>query len=220
MDKKTVVFDMDGVLFDTEKLCMDSWVAVAKEQGISDMEDVFPRCIGLNGNDTRALVMEYYGESFPYDEYRKLTSQWFWKEIEENGLPMKPGVKELLDFLVDNECKIGLASSTRYESVVHHLTQAGIRDYFSVIVTGDMVEHSKPQPDIYLRACEELGTSPADAYAIEDSPNGIRAAYRAGMCPIMVPDMIKPDAEMKELSYLICEDLFAVKERLESEKEC
>ena len=210
MNYKTVVFDMDGVLFDTERLCMDAWVAVAKEQGIPDMEEVFPKCIGLNGTDTKALVLDYYGEDFPYGEYCRQTSAWFWKEVEEHGLPIKKGVRELLAFLKENDYTIGLASSSRRESVVNHLTRAGIIDYFSVIVSGDMVEHSKPLPDIYLLACEQLGVAPEESYAIEDSPNGIRSAHSAGMKPIMVPDMVQPDEEMRERSFVICEDLLEV----------
>lgn len=105
---------------------------------------------------------------------------------------------------------MGLASSTRYASVISHLKEAGIVDYFQVIVAGDMIEHSKPQPDIYLLACRKLGVDPSDAYAVEDSPNGIRSAHAAGMKPIMVPDLIPPDDEMREMSFLICRDLLEV----------
>lgn len=208
------MFDMDGVLFDTERLCMESWIAVAKQWNIHDMEEVFPRCIGLNANDTKELVVKHYGQDFAYDDYRKEASDWFWQDVEKNGLLIKTGVRELLAFLKEEKYQIGLASSTKYESVIHHLESAGIREYFSVIVTGNMVEHSKPQPDIYLLACEKLGVEPQEAYAIEDSPNGIRAAHGAGMKPIMVPDMIAPDEEMKELSFQIFEDLIKVRDYL------
>lgn len=207
---KTVVFDMDGVLFDTERLCMESWIEVAKDWDLPDIEGVFRQCIGLNGNDTKDLVQKAYGQGFPYEEYRAGASAWFWKNVEENGLPVMAGVEEILSYLQDNGWQVGLASSTRYESVISHLERAGIRKYFSVIVTGDMVEHSKPQPDIYLLACEKLSVKPEEAYAVEDSPNGIRSAHAAGMKPIMVPDMIEPDEEMKELSFLICKDLLEV----------
>lgn len=202
-----VIFDMDGVLFDTERLCQDSWLAVAKENGLPGMEEIFPKCIGLNANDSRRIVMEAYGEDFDYEGFRGQASVWFWDYIEKNGLPVKPGVKELLAWLWEKEWPVGLASSTRRSSVLNHLEQAGIKDYFKVIITGDMVEHSKPQPDIYLLACRELGVEPEQAYAIEDSPNGIRSAYAAGMCPLMVPDMIAPDEEMSKLSAEIFGDL-------------
>ncbi|MCM1568534.1 MAG: HAD family phosphatase [Roseburia sp.] len=215
---KAVVFDMDGVLFDTERLCMDSWCRVAESQGLPDMEEVFPRCIGSNSTDTREIIRDYYGEEFDYDGFRKLAGEEFWRCIEERGLPEKPGVRELLTYLQDRGVRIALASSTRRQSVEDHLERAGIREYFSVLVTGDMIVHSKPEPEIYLMACEELGVQPKEAYAIEDSYNGIRSAYRAGMMPLMVPDIIPPDEEMKRLSLGIFKDLAEVKDYLEREE--
>ena len=125
--KNTVVFDMDGVLFDTERLCQDSWLAVAEENGLPGMKEIFPQCIGLNANDSRRIVMNAYGEDFDYEGFREQASVWFWDYIEKNGLPMKPGVRELLDWLKENGWTVGLASSTRRSSVLNHLEQAGIR---------------------------------------------------------------------------------------------
>lgn len=204
---KAVVFDMDGVLFDTEKLCMDSWLHVASVKGITDMKEVFGKCIGLNANDTRQVVFGHYGDSFPYDEFRTEASAWFWKHIEREGIPVKKGVQKILPYLQQSGIRIGLASSTNYTSVIDQLKRADIIDYFQVIVTGDMIEHSKPRPDIYLLACRKLDAPPEEAYAIEDSPNGIRAAYEAGMKPVMIPDLLAPDGEMEEMSYLICDNL-------------
>lgn len=209
---KAVVFDMDGVLFDTEKLCLDSWDAIAKENGVGDVETVFLQCVGRNSNDTRTIIMEHYGEDFPYDTFRKRASEWTREYLRNNGMPIKPGVREILEFLKGAGYEIGLASSSGKETVLSHLQAAGLLEYFSVIVTGDMVEHSKPNPDIYLLACEEMKVAPEAAYAIEDSPNGIRAAHAAGMSPIMVPDLIAPDDEMKELSFRIFKDLYEVKD--------
>ncbi|MDE5748895.1 MAG: HAD family phosphatase [Acetatifactor sp.] len=210
MSIEAVIFDMDGVLFDTEKLCMDSWIAIAGERNIPDMEVFFPRCIGRNLTDTRMLFGEFYGELYDYEEFRKQASAWYHGYIEKNGMPMKKGVKELLEYLRRGGYKIGLASSTSRHSVEDHLERAGIREYFQSLTTGDMVEHSKPQPDIYLMACKSLEVNPAQTMAIEDSPNGIRAAHAAGMIPVMVPDLIVPDQEMREKSSLICHDLLEV----------
>lgn len=207
---KSIVFDMDGVLFDTERLCMESWDIVAEKNGIHGMKEVFPQCIGLNGNDTRTLIMNAFGEDFPYDEFREQTSKWFWDFIDKEGLPVKKGVRKLLAYLQQSGYQIGLASSSRYEAVMSHLKQAKLDDYFSVVVTGDMIEHSKPQPDIYLLACKKLDAEPEDVYAIEDSPNGIRSAYAAGMKPVMVPDLIMPDEEMRQKSCFIGKDLLDV----------
>lgn len=212
IDMKAVVFDMDGVLFDTERVCMESWLAVAAQDGLPDMDKIFPRCIGGNANDSRKIVLEAYGQDFDYDTFREKASVRFWEEIEEKGLPMMAGVREILEWLKEEEWIVGLASSTKRSSVLDHLGRAGIRDYFQAIVTGDMVAHSKPLPDIYLIACRHLGIEPCEAYAIEDSPNGIRSAYAAGMCPLMVPDMLQPDQEIRHMSYRIFKDLTEVLE--------
>lgn len=207
---KAIIFDMDGVLFDTERLCMDSWIAVARENGIPDMEAFFPRCIGRNQTDTAALFREFYGESYDYEQFRQQASEKFHEDIVQKGMPVKKGVREILEFLRQRKYRIGLASSSSRPSVEEHLERTGLREYFQSLTTGDMVEHSKPQPDIYRMACESMGVDPQEAMAIEDSPNGIRAAYSAGMIPIMVPDLIEPDQEMQEKSMLICRDLLEV----------
>lgn len=207
---KAVIFDMDGVLFDTERLYMDGFSQVAKKRGIRGMDEIAMKCIGLNSNDTRQLILSQYGEDFAYEEFKAAVSTWVKTRIKIYGLPVKAGVNRILTYLQQNEIPIGLASSTGYQSVLGHLKSAGIVDYFKVIVTGDMIEHSKPKPDIYLLACRKLGVEPAEAYAIEDSPNGIRSAYSAGVQPIMVPDLVEPDEEMRRLSVRICSDLTEV----------
>ena len=216
---KAVVFDMDGVLFDTERLCQESWIEVANRRGLPDMEIIFPKCIGRNANDSRQIVLEAYGADFDYEVFRREASDWFWKYLEENGLPVKEGVRELLNWLKEQGWRIGLASSTRRSSVISHLEQAGIKDFFEEIITGDMVEHSKPLPDIYLLACRKLMVDPAETYAIEDSPNGIRSAYRAGMKPIMVPDLLSPDGEMEQLSTCIFSGLLDVLDYFRSQED-
>ncbi len=214
---KAVVFDMDGVLFDTENLCKVSWDMVAREAGIEDMDEVFMQCVGRNGNDTRILVTNHYGDRLDYDVFRKKASLKFWEVIESEGIPEKPGVHELLSYLKQAGYKIGLASSTKRESVEKLLDGIGVLEDFSVIVTGDMVEHSKPDPEIFLLACKGLGVAPEETYAIEDSPNGIRAAHAAGMKALMVPDLIMPDAEMERLTFGIYESLDEVRMFLEAQ---
>ena len=215
---KAVVFDMDGVLFDTEIVCMKAWMAVAERRGLSGMEEIFNQVIGLNANDSRLIVLKAYGEDFDYPGFRQEAAEFFQKDIGENGLPVKPGVPEILEWLKGSGYKVGLASSTRSESVLSHLKQAEMEDYFSVVVTGDMIEHSKPRPDIYLLACSRLGVEPEQAYAIEDSPNGVRSAHAAGMWTIMVPDMIAPDEEMRRLSRVILKDMTEVMAYLQQKK--
>lgn len=204
---RAVVFDMDGVLFDTERLCQDSWMAVAEKNGLPGMAEVFTQCIGRNANDSKRIVLNAYGEDFDYQTFREEASVWYWDYIEKNGLPVMPGAEQLLRWLKEHGWVVGLASSTRRSSVLRNLELSGFSDYFSTVITGDMVEHSKPLPDIYLIACRELGVQPEETYAIEDSPNGIRSAHAAGMKTLMVPDMLKPDDEMRRLSCRIMENL-------------
>ena len=216
---KAVVFDMDGVLFDTERVCMESWVAVAERRGMQGMREVFPLCIGRNYTDDELIIKEHYGADFDYSEFRKETSEEFWREIEEQGLPRKKGVKELLEFLKTDGWRIGLASSTKRASILKNLELAGITEYFSFVIGGEEIEHSKPEPEIYLKACAGLGVVPEETYAIEDSYNGIRSASRAGMKPIMVPDMLPPTPEMESLSLVILPDLLEALAWLKERKE-
>lgn len=178
--------------------------------------DFFPKCIGRNLTDTKALFYEFYGDAYDYEEFRRQASTWFHNYIEQKGIPVKKGVRELLEFLRKAGYDIGLASSTSRPSVEGHLERAGIGEYFQSLTTGDMVEHSKPCPDIYFMACKSLNVAPGQAVAIEDSPNGIRAAYSAGMIPVMVPDLIAPDQEMRDKSVLICQDLLEVMKKIEN----
>jgi HAD superfamily hydrolase (TIGR01509 family) len=198
---ESIVFDMDGVLFDTEKVCLDVWYQLGKEMNLADIDIVVTQCVGLNSNDTRQFFLNQYGMEFPYDEFRDRSSQLFHKILDTKGLPIKPGVIELLNFLQDNNYKIALATSTNKVNVMKYLDEAGITHYFQTIVTGDMVVHGKPDPEIYLKACKELESPPEVSIAIEDSPNGIKSAYSAGMKPIMVPDLIEPTDELKKLLY-------------------
>ncbi len=209
---KAVVFDMDGVLFDTERVCMESWIAVAERRGMEGMREVFPLCIGRNNTDDERIVREHYGEDFAYEDFRREASEEFWKMIKEQGLPRKKGVVECLEFFKADGWKIGLASSTKRASVLSHLENGGIAQYFTFVIGGEEIKHSKPEPEIYLKACEGLGVKPEETYAIEDSYNGIKAAYRAGMKPIMVPDMLPPTDEMREMSQAIFEDLLQVRD--------
>lgn len=132
----------------------------------------------------------------------------------ECGLPMKPGIRELLGFLKEKDVKIAVASSTRKQTVENQLVWAGIREYFDAIICGDMVERSKPAPDIFLKVCEVLGVEPERAYVIEDSYNGIRAAHAGKLMPIMVPDLLPPTDEMHELAVAVLYDLNQVAEYL------
>ncbi|WP_287882186.1 HAD family hydrolase [Agathobacter sp.] len=209
-DFDAVVFDMDGVIFDSERAVLECWLELADKYAIPNIMEPYLACTGTTMARTREIMMETYGPDFPYDEYAAEASAMFHERYDDGRLPMKRGVRELLEYLKSHGKRIALASSTRRQTVVNQLRDAKILDYFDEVVTGDMVERSKPEPDIFLLACEKVGVAPARAYAIEDSYNGIRAAHSGKLRPIMVPDLLPADAEMKELAEVVLEDLEAV----------
>lgn len=211
---KAVVFDMDGVIFDSERAVMQCWKEVASRHNIPDIEKAVLACTGTTMVRTREIMLNLYGADFPYDEYARESSAIFHSRYDGGRLPMKPGVKELLSFLKEHGKKIALASSTRQQVVTDELRDAGIIGYFDRIICGDMVSRSKPAPDIFLKACEELNVSPSDSYAIEDSYNGIRAAHAGGLHPIMVPDLLPADEEMQSLAEIVLPSLTSVMEYL------
>lgn len=206
-DFDAVVFDMDGVIFDSERATMLCWLELADRYGIKDMEKPYLACTGTNAAMTRQIMLDAYGEDFPYDEYAHEASRMYHERYDGGRLPMKSGVVEILEYLKNSGKKIALASSTKKQKVISQLQDAGILNYFDEIVTGDMVEKSKPEPDIFLLASEKIGVSPERAYAIEDSYNGIRSAYRGGLRPIMVPDLLPADQEMNELAEAVIDNL-------------
>lgn len=215
--KKTniaVVFDMDGTIFDSERLVLACWESIGKRYGIPDIGDVFMRCIGTNKIRTEQIVYGHYGKDFPYEKFGAESSELFHEIIKKDGLPVKAGARELLRYLQDEKIPLGLASSTRLAVVAQELQDAGLYEYFQIVVGGDLLKNSKPAPDIYLMTCERMGVSPEDTYAIEDSHNGIRSAYAAGLHPIMVPDMMPATEEMYSLSERVFADLFQVREYL------
>lgn len=211
---RTIVFDMDGVLIDTEALILEAWKEVADRIGIADIEKTLYQCIGITAPETEALFLRTYGTDFPYQKYKAMSSEIFHANIKEHGLPVKPGVYELFDFLKENGYRIGLASSTRKSLVLEEMESIGLLGFFQAIVCGDMVTHSKPHPEIYQKACGLLETPPSCCYAVEDSPNGIRSAHRAGMKPLMVPDLIAPDEEIKSLLFRQFQNLLEVRDFL------
>ena len=209
-DFDAVVFDMDGVIFDSERAVLECWLELADKYAIPNIMEPYLACTGTTMARTREIMMETYGPDFPYDEYAAEASAMFHERYDGGRLPMKRGVREILEYLKSHGKRIALASSTRRHTVVNQLRDAKILDYFDEVVTGDMVERSKPEPDIFLLACEKVGVAPTRAFAIEDSYNGICAAHGGKLRPIMVPDLRPADAEMKELAEVVLEDLEAV----------
>lgn len=214
---KAVVFDMDGVLFDTERMYLDAWSVLGEQKNISDIEGTAKKCIGLSIPDTVALLRRTYGEDFPIKEYHTFIESWVREKIQRDGMPVKRGAVQLLEYLYSIDFTVGLASSSRYQKIMEHLERTGLKKYFKVIIGGDMIAHSKPDPEIYKTACMRLGVEPSQTAAIEDSKNGIISAYCAGMIPLLVPDLVAPDGEMLSMAEKCFESLDEVMVYLKSE---
>ena len=212
----SIVFDMDGILFDTERLYKDAWLTVGTGMGLSDSQEVSEHCVGLSYADTKKYILERYGQDFPFDRFINGVSGCVQAQIDRDGVPVKDGVYDILAYLRKSKYKIGLATSSSMHSAKGHLIQSGLSDYFYIIVTSDMVAKGKPAPDIYLAACSMLGAAPRDTYAVEDSPNGIKSAHNAGLRTIMVPDLFEPTAELDDMLYAKFDTLLGLKSYLES----
>ena len=212
---KAVIFDMDGVIFDSERATYLCWKKVAEDHGLAGMDEVYRKCIGVTVEVTRQICLDAYGEDFPYEEFGKEASILYHAEYDGGRLPVKEGVREILSYLKDNGIPTAIASSTRQERVIRQLREAGLLEFFDEVVGGESVSRSKPAPDIFLYAADLLGAEPADCVVIEDSFNGIRAAHAAGMIPVMVPDMLEPDEEIRGKCKAVCPTLTEVRKILQ-----
>lgn len=210
-----IVFDMDGVLFDTERISREIFLAMADKYQMDGMEELYPRFVGRNHTDTITLFHGKYGQNFPAEEFLNTCAHLHLETVQKHGLPLKKGAREIVAFLQEKRVPRAICSSTDYQVILDHLRQVGMEDSFTTIVGGDMVAHSKPLPDIYQKACENLGLSCSECMGVEDSPNGIRSCSCAGLVTIMIPDLIKPTKELTDLCDGVFEDLTRLQDYLQ-----
>jgi HAD superfamily hydrolase (TIGR01509 family) len=211
-----VIFDMDGLMLDTERIALGVWRQAAADLGFTLDDDVAERMVGRTSATNRLMLQMQFGETFSYDELSVLADTRYRETLDRDGVPRKDGLVELLDFLESRDIPRAVATSTARDLARHKIEQAGVARYFDVVVGGNEVTHGKPAPDIFLRAAERLGKLPAECVVLEDSGPGIHGASAAGMVTILIPDGGRvPLPETRARAAFVVESLSAAQPIIE-----
>jgi HAD superfamily hydrolase (TIGR01509 family) len=212
MKIKGAIFDMDGVLLNSEILYQRFWLEALKFYGYKATQNHILSLRSLTGKKAEEKLKSFFGNDFDYPTVKAKRIELMDNFVNSNGVEMKKGAKEILAYLKNNGIKIALATSSPYERAKNHLTQVGIFKYFDSCICGGMVENSKPAPDIYLQASKSLGLKPQECIAVEDSPNGALSAINAECKTIMVPDLTPCPQELKSKLFAVLDNLSEIKE--------
>ncbi|MDR2176760.1 MAG: HAD family phosphatase [Treponema sp.] len=205
---KAVIFDMDGLLLDTERPARDMWLQAARNTGWEISVETVLRTTGVDEKSTRRIMTEEYGPEFPYEEIRTEVKRLTVDMIEQNGIAWRPGLPVIMDKLKQLALPFGLATSSARKSALWKLEKARLPpERFTVLVCGDDVERGKPAPDIFLLTAKLLGTAPSDCLGLEDSPAGLSALAAAGIPSIFIKDMLEPPPEILSAIWRRCENL-------------
>ncbi|MCZ4304805.1 HAD family phosphatase [Zoogloeaceae bacterium G21618-S1] len=212
-DLRAVVFDMDGLLLDSERIAYDIGRQVSLDLGIPWTHEVAMQMIGLNSREHEPLLKGAFGNDYPLDAHRAEFGLRYEAVIATGSIPLKPGVLELFDALEAAGLPRAVATSTRRSRALPKLNAVGLLDRVQIVVAGDEVARGKPAPDIFLAAAERLGQRPADCLALEDSNAGVRAARDAGMRVVMVPDLLTPGDDIRASGILVVDSLLDIATR-------
>ena len=211
-----IIFDMDGVLIDSERQSNEGWLWAAGQLGVDMPMWLIDSFKGAPAELCCKFFDDYYKGVIDYWEAKELRTQHVYKIRETEGIPVKKGVKDIFEYIRNNGLKCAVATSTRRESAEKTLHEIGVWDYLDAVVYGDEVERGKPEPDIFLRAANAIGVNPPEAVVVEDSINGIKAGYAAGMRVVHIPDTIAIDDDIRKLTYMVCDDLNGLIDVVES----
>ena len=210
-----VIFDMDGLMFDTERIWATLWKPALHSLGMEYKEGLAEAIRGTAGESSRRVLRQFYGADCDAEAIHAALHREADRAFTARP-DKKPGLDELLAWLDAHHIPMAVASSSRMASILHHLNGWDLTHYFPVIVSGEQFVSSKPDPEIFLKAAQGLGTLPAETLVLEDSYNGVRAGAAGGFITVMVPDLMPPDDEMRRLYTAECPDLHAVRALLEA----
>ncbi len=214
MGKKAVIFDMDGVIFDTERVYLEIWQSVFEKYGYKMTKELYITVMGTGRKNVIKTFLENFGDDLPIEKmYEEKDNQLFYI-IENQGIPLKEGVKELFSMLKEKNYKIALATSAKRERVEKQIKDKWLKESFDAIVCGDDVEKGKPSPDIFLKAAKKIDVEPENCFVVEDSPAGIKAAFSGGMKGIHVEDLKVADEDILKYCQKSFKDLQEVKKYL------
>lgn len=209
---KAVIFDMDGVLLDTEKHYYIAWQQAAREAGFDFTGEHALMLRSCDAKLASKMMQEIFGDNFDYYTIRERRREIVKERLTQYGIEKKPGIDEILFILHEKGVKTAVATATPIERARQQLEQIGVYHLFDAVVSAKQVQNGKPAPDVYLYACEQIGVEPSSCYAVEDSPNGIKSAFAAGCKPIMVPDLTQPDDEIEPLLYACVKSLSDIRD--------
>ena len=205
-----IVFDMDGLLLDTERVILDGFLHTCRVHGVRPNPDTYHRCIGTTMKRTREILVEGHGPDFPLDEIIEEWDRYCDRQLLHRPPPLKPGAREVLETVRRCAIPCGLATATHDPEASERLRSAGLDDFFAVKVTGDRVARGKPDPEPYRTATKLLGVDAARSWALEDSAHGVRSALGAGLRVFQIPDLVAPDPSTLALGHTVLDSLFEV----------
>lgn len=211
---RAAIFDMDGLLFDTESIARWAWQQALASHGYVMSDDFYGEFVGRDLSWREKILKQKYGNNFPFEAVKRQRIEIGDRRELQEGLSIKAGVLDLLDQLNNLGLVIALATGTSRSRTIRRLNNAGILHYFTTIVTSEDVAQGKPAPDIYLEVSRRINVAPVQCLVFEDSCVGVEAAFSAGMYPIMVPDIEQPSPEIRCLTYQVFESLVQVSELL------
>ena len=212
---RALLFDMDGLMIDSERVTFEGYQHVLAKENLTMSEEKYKTLLGKPVKAVHDLFKEDYGPQYDVDQIIKDVHAYIAKRFETEGVPLKPGLVELLKYLKENNYKTIIATSSHRNRVDLIVKQAQIDQYFDDSICGDEVTKGKPNPEVFLKACQKLQVSPQDALVLEDSESGINAAYNADIKVIGIPDMKYPEEKYVKMTYKIMDNLFQVKDFLE-----